>query len=89
MNEWEHLETCWEEAYLESNWKLEAAKTRKQTLNGTNLYNKKSQEVKRSCRLDKRREIDETIQGAGVAAEQRDLQKVFDITKLLSGQRTV
>ena len=38
--------------------KLEAAKTRKQKLAATNMYNKKIHEIKRSCRTDKRRKIE-------------------------------
>ena len=65
--------------------KLEAAKTRKQKLAATNMYNKKNHEVKRSCRRDKRRRTDEIAQEAEAAAEQRDMKKVYDTTRLLSG----
>ena len=65
--------------------KLVAAKTRKQKLAATIMYNKKNHEVKRSCRRDKRTRIDETAQEAEVAAEQRDTKKVYDTTRLLSG----
>ena len=41
------------------------------------------------CRLDKRRKIDETIQKAEVAAQQRDMKKVFYTPKLFSRQRAV
>jgi len=49
-----------------------------------NMYNKKNHKVKRSCRRDKRR-IDEIAHEAEVAAEQRDVKKVYDTTRVLSG----
>lgn len=48
--------------------KVQAAKTRKQ-LAATNMYNKNNREVKRSCRRDKRRRIDEIAQEAEVVAD--------------------
>lgn len=44
--------------------------------------------VKRSCRIDKRRRIDEIVQEAEKAAEQRDMTKVFKFRRLFSGRRT-
>ena len=68
--------------------KLEAAKTTKQKLAATNMYNKKNHEGKRSWRRDKRRRTDKTAQEAEVATQQRDKKKVYDTTRLLSGRRT-
>ena len=68
--------------------KLEAAKTRKQNLAASNMYNKKNHEVKRSCRRDKMRRIDEMAQESEIVAEQRDMKKVYDTTRLLSGRTT-
>ena len=67
---------------------LEAAKTRKQKLDATDMYNKKNHEVKRSCRRDKRRRLYEIAQEPEEAAEQKDMKKVYDTTRLFSGQRT-
>ena len=69
--------------------KLEAAKTRQQKLATVKRYNEKNHEVKRSCRRDKRRRIDEIAREAEEAAEQRDMKRVYDTTRLLSGQKTV
>lgn len=52
------------------------------------MYNKKNHEVKRSGRRDKRRTTDEIAQEAVEAAEQRDMKKVYDTTRLLSRRRT-
>lgn len=41
--------------------KLEVVKIRKQNLVVLNMYNKKNYEVKRSCRRDKMRRIDEMV----------------------------
>ena len=41
--------------------------------------------MKRSCRRDQRRRIDEIAQEAEEAAEQRDMKKGHDTTRLLSG----
>ena len=68
--------------------KLEAAKTRKQRLAATNIYNKMIREVKKSCRRDKKRRIDVIAQETEVAAEQKNMKKVCDTTRLLSGRRT-
>ena len=64
--------------------KLEAANTRKQKLATTIMYNKNNHEVKRSCRRDKRRRIDEMAQEAETAAEQRDMTP----QDCLAGKRT-
>ena len=69
--------------------KLEAAKTRQQKLAAVGRNNEKNHEVKRSCRRDKRRRIDEISREAEGAAEQRDINRVYDTTRLLSGQKTV
>ena len=45
--------------------------------------------MKRSCRRDKRRKIDEIAREAEEAAEQRDMKRVYDTTRLLSGRKTV
>ena len=42
-----------------------------------------------SCRRDKRRRIDEIAREAEEAAEQRDMKRVHDTTRLLSGRKTV
>ena len=62
----------------------EAARTRQQSA-ATNMYNEKNREVKISCRRDQRRRIDEIAQEAEEAAEQRDMKKGHDTTRLLSG----
>ena len=67
--------------------KLEAAKTRQ--LAAVKRNNEKNHEVKRSCRRDKRRRIDELALEAEETAEQRDMKRVYDTTRLLSGRRTV
>ena len=69
--------------------KLEATKTREQKLAAVGRYNEKNHEVKRSCRRDKRRRIDEFSREAEEAAEQRDMMRVYDTTRLLSGRKTV
>ena len=69
--------------------KLEAAKTRQQKLAALEGYNEKNHEVKRSCRRDKRRRMDEISREAEEAAEQRDMKRVYDTTRLLSGRKTV
>ena len=43
----------------------------------------------RSCRKDKRRRIDEITRKAEEAAEQRDMKRVYDTTRLLSGRKLV
>ena len=68
---------------------LETAKTRQQKLAAVERYNKKNHQVKRSCRRDKRQRIDEIAREAEEAAEQRDMKRVYDTTRLLSGQKTV
>ena len=69
--------------------KLEATKTRQQTLVAVNRYNEKNHEVKRSCRRDKRRRIDGLAREAEEAAEQRNMKRVYDTTRLLRGRKTV
>ena len=69
--------------------KLEAAKTRQQKLAAVERYNEKNHEVKRRCRRVKRRRIDEIAREAEEAAEQRDMKRVYDTTRLLSGRKTV
>ena len=69
--------------------KLEAAKTRQQKLAAVGRYNEKNHEVERSCRRDKRRRIDEISREAEEAAEQRDMKRVNDTTRLPSGRKTV
>ena len=69
--------------------KQEATKTREQKLAAANMYNKENHEVTRSCRRDKRGRIDEIVQETELAAEQTDMKKVYDTTRLLSGRRTV
>ena len=69
--------------------KMEAAKTRNQKLATTHAYNMKNTEVKRSCRRDKRKRIDGIAREAEEAAEKRDMKKVYDTTRLLSGKRNV
>ena len=69
--------------------KLEAAKTRQQKLATVERYNEKNHEVKRSCRRDKRQRIDEIARETEEAAEQRDMKRVYDTTRLLSGRKTV
>ena len=69
--------------------KLEAARTRQQKLDAVERYNKKNHEVKRSCRTEKRRWIDEIAREVEEAAEQRDMKRVYDTTRLLSGRKTV
>ena len=49
----------------------------------------KNTEVKRSCRRDKRKTIDDIAQEAEEVAEKRDMKKVYDTTRLLSGKRNV
>ena len=68
--------------------KLEAAKTRKQGLAATKIYNKTIREVKKSCRRDKKSRIDVIAQEAKVTSEQNNMKKVCDTTRLLSGRRT-
>ena len=51
--------------------------------------NEKNHEVKRSCRRDRRRRIDELAREAEEAVEQRDMKRVYDTTSLLSGRKTV
>ena len=65
--------------------KLEATKTRQQKLAAVKRYSEKNHEVKRSYRRDKRTKIDEIAREAEEAAEQRDMKKVYDSTRLLSG----
>ena len=69
--------------------KMEAAKTRNQKLATTHAYNMKNTEVKRSFRRDKRKRIDDIAREAEEAAEKRDMKKVYDTTRLLSGKRNV
>ena len=69
--------------------KLEAVKTRHQKSAAVKRYNEKNNEVKRSCRSDKRRRIDEIAREAGEAAKQRDMKRVYDTARLLSGRKTV
>ena len=69
--------------------KLEAAKTRQQKSAAVKRYNEKNYEVRRSCRRDKRRRIDEIAREAEEAAEQRDIKRVYDTTRLLSGRKMV
>ena len=69
--------------------KLEAAKTRQQKSAAVKRYNEKNHEVKRSCRGDKRRRIDEIAREAEEAAEQTDMKRVYDTTRLLSERKTV
>ena len=64
--------------------KLEAAKMRQQKLAAVKRYNKKNHEVKRSCRRDKRRRIDEIAREAEEVAEQRDMKRVYNTIRLLS-----
>jgi len=45
--------------------------------------------VKRGCRRDKTRRIDEVAREAEEAAEQRDMKRVYDTTRLLTGRKTV
>ena len=45
--------------------------------------------MKRSCRRDKRRRIDESARVAEEVAEQRDMKTVYDTSRLLSGRKTV
>ena len=68
---------------------LETAKTRQQKFAAVERYNEKNHEVKRSCRRDKRQRIDEIAREAEEAAEQRDLKRVYDTTRLLSRRKTV
>ena len=68
---------------------LKAAKTRQQKLAAVRRYNEKNHEVKTSCRRDKRRRIDELVREAEEAEEQRDMKRVYDTTRLLSGRKTV
>ena len=49
----------------------------------------KNTEVKRSCKRDKRKRIDDIAREAEEAAEKRDMKKVYDTTRLLSGKRNV
>ena len=70
---------------IENTWRLEAAKTRQQKSAAVKRYNKKNHEVKRSCRRDKRRRINKIAREAEEAAEQRDMKRVYDTTRLLSG----
>ena len=63
--------------------KLEAAKTRQQKLAAVGRCNEKNHEVKRSCRRDKRRRIDEISREAEEAAEQRDMKRVYKRLLLL------
>lgn len=65
--------------------KLEAAKTRHQKLAAVERYNEKNHEVKRSCRRDKRRRIDEFAREAEEAAEQRGIKRVYATTRLSKG----
>ena len=80
MNDtWKHVE---ERSALRA--KLEASKTRKQRLAAANMYNKKNHKAKRSYRRDKKR-IDEIAYEVEVATVQRDVKKVYDTTRVLSG----
>ena len=69
--------------------KLEAAKTRPQKLAAVKRYNEKNHEVKRGCKRDKRRRIDQIVREGEEAAEQRDMKRVYDTTTLLSGRKTI
>ena len=84
-------EDTWEivEERRELKAKMEAAKTRNQKLATTHAYNMKNTEVKRICRRDKRKRIDNIADEADEAAEKRDMMKVYDTTRLLSGKRNV
>ena len=55
----------------------------------THAYNMKNTKVKRSCKRDKRKRIDDIAREAEEAAEKRDMKKVYDTTRLLSGKRNV
>lgn len=68
---------------------MEAAKTINQKLATARAYNIKNKEVKRSCRRDKRKRIDDIALEAEEAAEQRDIKKVYDTTRLLSRKRNI
>ena len=54
---------------------------------GTNIDKNQNHEEKRSYRKAKRRRIDEIAPDAEVTAEQRDMKKVYDTRRLLSGRR--
>ena len=69
--------------------RIESAKTRRQKLTSTRLYLTKNCEAKRSCRRDKRAKIDSTVREAEEAGEKKDMKKVYDTTRLLSGKRNI
>ena len=69
--------------------KMEAAKTRNQKLATTHAYNMKNTEVKRSCRRDKRKRINDIARETQEAAEKQDMKKVYGTTRLFSGKRNV
>lgn len=50
-------------------------------------YNKKDREIKKSCRKDKRDQMEEMASKLEAAAERRDLGKLYDISRCLSEKK--
>ena len=66
---------------------VDKARTRGKKAIELNKYREKDREVKRGCRRDKRKQIEEKTLELEHAAENRDTAKVYKVVKDLSGRR--
>lgn len=69
--------------------KISTARTRQQKLLEMGKYNKKDREIKKSCRKDKRDQMEEMASELEAAAARRDLGKLYDITRCMSGKKNL
>ena len=62
------------------------ATTRQQTRQAQELYNNKDKEVKKGCRDDKRKHVEQLADDAETACSKGDIEPLYNITRQLSGK---